>query len=45
VPDPEARQRLIFEPQATKVDKSGFNLLNFQRDFVLRGKNQTPALG
>lgn len=44
VPDPEARQRLIFEPQPTKVDKSGFNLLNFQRDFVLRGKNQTPAL-
>jgi protocatechuate 3,4-dioxygenase beta subunit len=44
VPDPEARQRLIFEPQPTKVDKSGFNLLNFQRDFVLRGRNQTPAL-
>ena len=45
VPDPEARQRLIFEPQATKVDKSGFNMLNFERNFVLRGKNQTPALG
>jgi protocatechuate 3,4-dioxygenase beta subunit len=44
VPDPEARQRLIFEPQPTKVDKSGFNLLDYHRDFVLRGKNQTPSL-
>jgi protocatechuate 3,4-dioxygenase, beta subunit len=46
VPDPEARQRLIFEfdPQSTKVVE-GTNLLAFQRDFVLRGKQHTPELG
>jgi protocatechuate 3,4-dioxygenase, beta subunit len=45
VPDPEARQRLLFEfdPQSTKV-VAGTNLLAFQRDFVLRGRQQTPEL-
>ncbi|PWU03572.1 MAG: protocatechuate 3,4-dioxygenase subunit beta [Terriglobia bacterium] len=42
--DPEARQRLIFQPQPTKVE-SGTNMLSFRLDFVLRGKNSTPALG
>ena len=44
VPDAEARQRLIFEPQPTRVTAT-LNILGFQRDFVLRGKQQTPALG
>ena len=42
VPDPEARQRLLFEPQPTKV--ATLNMLCFERDFVLRGKRQTPQL-
>ncbi|MBV9506009.1 MAG: protocatechuate 3,4-dioxygenase subunit beta [Acidobacteriia bacterium] len=41
--DPEARQRIFFEPQPTKVNK-GTNLLRFERDFVLRGKRSTPQL-
>jgi protocatechuate 3,4-dioxygenase, beta subunit len=43
VPDPEARQRIFFEPQPTVVNK-GLNLLEFHRDFVLRGKRATPQL-
>src|SRR5215471_13475203 len=42
VPDPEARQRLLFEPQPTKV--ATLNMLCFERDFVLRGKRQTPQM-
>jgi protocatechuate 3,4-dioxygenase beta subunit len=42
VPDAEARQRLLFEPQPTKV--ATLNMLCFERDFVLRGKRQTPQL-
>lgn len=42
VPDMEVRQRLIFEMTPTTVGR--VNGLGFQRDFVLRGKRQTPAL-
>lgn len=42
IPDPEARQRVIFELQPTKVGAP--NLMKFRRDFVLRGKRATPAL-
>jgi protocatechuate 3,4-dioxygenase beta subunit len=42
VPDPEARQRLLLQPQPTTV--STFNILKFRQDFVLRGKRSTPAL-
>jgi protocatechuate 3,4-dioxygenase, beta subunit len=42
VPDPEVRQRLIFEMTPTTVGR--VNGLGFQRDFVLRGKRRTPAL-
>lgn len=44
VPDPEARRRVLFEPLPTKVTTT-LNILGFERDFVLRGKRQTPALG
>jgi protocatechuate 3,4-dioxygenase beta subunit len=37
VPDPEARQRLLLQPQPTTV--GAFNILKFHQDFVLR---QTP---
>ena len=43
IPDPEARQRVMFEPQPTKVTKD-LNILEFHRDFVLRGKRGTPEL-
>jgi protocatechuate 3,4-dioxygenase beta subunit len=43
IPDPEARQRVMFEPQPTKVTKD-LNILEFLRDFVLRGKRRTPEL-
>lgn len=43
IPDPEARQRVMFEPQPTIVTKE-LNILEFQRDFVLRGKRCTPEL-
>jgi protocatechuate 3,4-dioxygenase beta subunit len=42
VHDPEVKQRLIFEATPTVVGKS--NALGFRRDFVLRGKRQTPEL-
>ena len=42
VQDPEARDRLIFEPQPTVV--GSVNFLTFHRDFVLRGKHRTPEL-
>jgi protocatechuate 3,4-dioxygenase beta subunit len=43
VPDPEARQRTIFEPLPTTMSARTF--LGFQRDFVLRGRHRTPELG
>jgi protocatechuate 3,4-dioxygenase beta subunit len=43
IPDEEARQRVMFAPQPTKVTKD-FNILEFHRDFVLRGKRGTPQL-
>jgi len=43
VSDPESRQRLIFQPQPTKVT-GATNMLGFRLDFVLRGKQSTPAL-
>jgi protocatechuate 3,4-dioxygenase beta subunit len=43
IPDPEARQRVMFEPLPTKVTKD-LNILEFCRDFVLRGKHATPKL-
>ena len=42
VPDPESRQRLLFQPLPTTV--GAINFLGFTRDFVLRGKRRTPAL-
>jgi len=42
VQSPEARDRLIFETTPTSVSK--VNMLGFRRDFVLRGKHQTPEL-
>jgi protocatechuate 3,4-dioxygenase beta subunit len=42
VVDLEARQRLLFQPQPTKV--GAVNMLEFRLDFVLRGKHGTPAL-
>jgi len=42
VPDLEARQRLLLQPQPTTV--GSFNILKFHLDFVLRGKRGTPAL-
>jgi protocatechuate 3,4-dioxygenase beta subunit len=46
IPDPEARERVLFEPLPTKVYKpdAGLNILGFQRDFVLRGRRATPEL-
>jgi len=47
VQDPEARDRLIFQPTPTLVAKPGAgaaNFLAFRRDFVLRGKHRTPVL-
>jgi protocatechuate 3,4-dioxygenase beta subunit len=43
IPDAEARQRVMFEPQPTKVTKD-LNILEFHRNFVLRGKRRTPEL-
>jgi protocatechuate 3,4-dioxygenase, beta subunit len=43
IPDAEARQRVMFEPQPTKVTRD-LNILEFRRDFVLRGKRATPEL-
>ncbi|HEY1242768.1 MAG TPA: protocatechuate 3,4-dioxygenase subunit beta [Bryobacteraceae bacterium] len=40
--DPEARQRLIFQLQPTKVGVP--NLMRFHQDFVMRGKRATPPL-
>jgi protocatechuate 3,4-dioxygenase, beta subunit len=42
VQDPEARDRLVFEPTPTLVGV--VNFLVFHRDFVLRGKRRTPEL-
>jgi protocatechuate 3,4-dioxygenase beta subunit len=42
VADREARERLIFEAGATSVGT--VNILEFRRDFVLRGRHRTPAL-
>ncbi len=42
VQDPEARDRLIFQPTPTVV--GAVNFLVFRRDFVLRGKRRTPEL-
>jgi len=42
VPDPEARERLIFQTGATSV--GAVNMLRFRRNFVLRGRHRTPAL-
>jgi protocatechuate 3,4-dioxygenase beta subunit len=42
VQDPAARDRLIFETAPTVV--GAVNFLTFRRDFVLRGKQRTPAL-
>lgn len=42
VQDLEARQRLIFEGCPTSV--GAVNMLGCRRDFVLRGRRQTPAL-
>lgn len=42
VPDPEARQRLLVQPQPTTVGT--FNILKFRLDFVMRGKRRTPAV-
>jgi len=42
IPDPEARQRVIFQLQPTTVGIP--NLLRYRQDFVLRGKRATPAL-
>jgi protocatechuate 3,4-dioxygenase beta subunit len=42
VQDPAARDRLIFETTPTVV--GAVNFLTFRRDFVLRGKQRTPAL-
>jgi protocatechuate 3,4-dioxygenase beta subunit len=42
VPDPESRQRLLFEPLPTTV--GSVNFLGFRRDFVLRGRHSTPAV-
>lgn len=43
IPDAEARQRVMFELQPTMVIKD-LNILEFRRDFVLRGKQRTPVL-
>ncbi len=42
VQDPEARDRLIFQTSPTIV--GAVNFLTFRRDFVLRGKRQTPEV-
>ena len=42
VQDPEARDRLIFQPTPTTVED--MNWLIFRRDFVLRGRHRTPEL-
>jgi protocatechuate 3,4-dioxygenase beta subunit len=42
IKDPEARQRVIFQPQPTVVSTA--NALKFKLDFVLRGRHRTPAL-
>lgn len=43
IPSPAARERLIVRPLPTVVKASG-NLLEFEHQFVLRGKRQTPSL-
>jgi protocatechuate 3,4-dioxygenase beta subunit len=42
IPDPEARQRVIFQLQPTTVGIP--NLLRYRQDFVMRGKRATPSL-
>ena len=42
VQDAEARQRVIFQLEPTKVGAP--NLLKYRQDFVLRGKRATPAV-
>ena len=42
VPDPEARQSLLFEAPVPTIGT--VNLIPFERDFVLRGKHRTPEL-
>jgi protocatechuate 3,4-dioxygenase, beta subunit len=42
VQDPEARDRLIFQPTPTVV--APLSYLVFHRDFVLRGRKRTPEL-
>ncbi len=43
VPDRQVRERLIFEFASTSMGP--VNAISFRRDFVLRGRRQTPALG
>lgn len=42
VPDRDVRERLIFQFDGTSMGE--VNALGFRRDFVLRGRRQTPAL-
>ena len=42
VPDPEARQNLLFEARTPTI--GAVNLIPFERDFVLRGRHRTPEL-
>jgi protocatechuate 3,4-dioxygenase beta subunit len=42
VPDRDVRERLIFQFEGTSMGE--VNAMGFRRDFVLRGRRQTPAL-
>ncbi len=42
VPDRDVRNRLIFEFDSTSMGE--VNAISYRRDFVLRGRRQTPAL-
>jgi protocatechuate 3,4-dioxygenase beta subunit len=42
VPDRDVRERLIFQFDGTSMGE--VNAMGFRRDFVLRGRRQTPAL-
>jgi len=42
VPDRDVRERLIFEFEGTSMGE--VNAMGFRRDFVLRGRRQTPEL-
>ena len=43
IPDEHARQRLIARPLPTVVKPSG-NVLEFEHDFIVRGRHRTPTL-